>query len=189
MNKPAIYVFFGLIASGKSTLSELFANRHSYPCYNTDRVRKNLAGLAVSERRPDGMNKGIYTPEFTQKTYLSMLELAAQDIAQGAAGVVLDGSYSRREDRRRVLDLAARLNVSTFFILCSCTDVVVKERLALRAKDPDAVSDGRWEIFVRQKQSFELPEELAAYQLLQLDTEQSPESLVARVEQFCANQP
>jgi predicted kinase len=189
MSKPAIYIFFGLIASGKSTLSEMFAGRHGFPWYNTDRVRKDLAGIAANERRPDGMNKGIYTMEFTAKTYNSMLEQAKEDIDQGAAGVVLDGSYSRREDRCSVLDLAMRLNAIIFFILCKCSDDVVQERLARRAKDPEAVSDGRWEIFVRQKESFEFPAELDGHQLLELDTEDSPDKLIARVEQFCAKHP
>ena len=59
MNKGTIYIFFGLIASGKSTLAELFAAAHHFPYYNTDRVRKELAGLAANERRPDGLGQGL----------------------------------------------------------------------------------------------------------------------------------
>ncbi|MCK5517580.1 MAG: AAA family ATPase [Desulfobulbaceae bacterium] len=177
-----IYIFFGLIASGKSTLAELFANARHLPCYNTDRVRKELAGLAANERRPDGMGQGIYTPEFTEKTYQAMLERAKEDLQQGADGVVLDGSYSKLADRKKVIELADSLSdVDTFFILCTCSDKEVKRRLDLRAKDPNAVSDGRWDIFVKQKIGFKSPCELPASQFLHLDTEEEPEELLRRL--------
>ncbi|MCI5209954.1 MAG: hypothetical protein D3910_14420 [Candidatus Electrothrix sp. ATG2] len=77
MDQPTLYIFFGLIASGKSTLAELFAEAQGFPYYNTDRVRKELAGIALNERRPDGMDQGIYTPAFTEKTYQAMSEKRA----------------------------------------------------------------------------------------------------------------
>ncbi len=186
MQSAGIYVFFGLIASGKSTLATEFARRHGFSCYNTDRVRKELAGIAANERRPDGMGQGIYTPEFTERTYSAMLEYGRRDLAAGAGGVVLDGSYSRQADRRRVLDLAAELAVRVFFLLCTCSEAEVKRRLAIRARDPDAVSDGRWEIFELQKQGFAEPDELDPGLLLRLDTEAEPDLLLARIEDFVA---
>ncbi|RUM34317.1 MAG: hypothetical protein DSY50_06680 [Desulfobulbus sp.] len=185
MSDPVLYVFFGLIASGKSTLSALFCRKYNCSGYNTDRVRKELAGLAANERRLDGMGEGIYTPEFTAKTYQAMLDRTADDIAQGKQKVVLDGSYSRRADRRKVLELAELLGVRVCFILCTCSDQEVKRRLALRARDPDAVSDGRWEIFARQKKTFEFPEELDKKQFMELDTENTPALLLEDVERFC----
>ena len=174
----------GLIASGKSTLAELFASACGLPCYNTDRVRKELAGLAANERRPDELGQGIYTPEFTAKTYQAMLDRARLDLQAGSEGVVLDGSYSRRADRKQVMQLAGEENADTLFILCTCRDSEVKRRLQLRAEDPTAVSDGRWDIFVRQKESFEFPDELRADQLLQLDTEAEPEQLLVMLQRL-----
>ncbi len=182
-----IYIFFGLIASGKSTLAELFATAHHIPYYNTDRVRKELAGLAANERRPDELGQGIYTPEFTAKTYQAMLERAEQDLQQGAEGVVLDGSYSRLDDRKKVLALTDDLGSDALFILCTCSDKEVKSRLDLRAKDPMAVSDGRWDIFVKQKAHFEFPDELSPDQFLQLDTEADPEQLLTLLEDSIKN--
>ena len=182
--EPALYVFFGLIASGKSTLSDLFAQKHGWPCYNTDRVRKELAGLAASERRAEGMGQGIYSPEFTKKTYQSLLDRAQNDFKRGVCAVILDGSYGKRTDRRQVRDLARTVGAQIFFILCSCSDDEVKRRLALRARDPNAVSDGRWDIFIKQKESFEFPDELQPNQLILLNTESSPDLLLDRLEQF-----
>ncbi len=181
MDQPVIYIFFGLIASGKSTLAELFAAEQGVPYYNTDRVRKELAGIAATDRRTDSMGEGIYALEFTEKTYQTMLDRAEQDIRQGRAGVVLDGSYSRQHDRDNATQLARRAGVDFRFIFCSCSDRETRRRLSLRAKDPKAVSDGHWEIYIRQKETFEPPDELASEQLLQLETEAEPQQLLRMI--------
>ena len=50
--RQTLAVFFGMTASGKSTLALAWAKRCQAPYYNTDRVRKELAGLQPTERRP-----------------------------------------------------------------------------------------------------------------------------------------
>ncbi|MCI5227231.1 MAG: hypothetical protein D3918_11410 [Candidatus Electrothrix sp. AX2] len=182
--QPTLYVFFGLIASGKSTLAELFAQNQGVPYYNTDRVRKELAGIAANEHRADGMDgmdsmgQGIYTPEWSERTYQTMLDRAAQDCNQGAKGAVLDGSYSKVVDRHNVSELAVSLDAKIHFFLCSCSEQETQRRLAQRAKDPNAVSDGRWEIFIQQREQFEQPDELSPHQITRIDTEAEPEKLL-----------
>jgi predicted kinase len=173
-----IYIFFGLIASGKSFLAERFAAERGLPYFNSDRVRKELAGIAPTERRPDGIGLGIYTPELSAKTYQTMLARAEAALRSGAAGVILDGSYSIAAGRSEVRRLAERMGARPLFILCACSEAETKRRLELRANDPNAVSDGRWEIFVRQRATFVQPDELPPEMLLQLDTEAEPETLL-----------
>ncbi|MCW5198574.1 hypothetical protein VU06_02355, partial [Desulfobulbus sp. F3] len=67
--------------------------------------------------------------------------------------------------------LLESVGAKTLFILCACSEEETKRRLELRANDPNAVSDGRWEIFVRQRETFVQPEELPSELLLRLDTE------------------
>jgi hypothetical protein len=180
--RQRIYVFFGMVASGKSTLAMEFAGRHDLPYYNTDRVRKELAGLPPTSRHAEEINAGIYSREFTGRTYREMLSRTGNDLAAGKAGVVLDGSYSRRDDREEVRRLARRHEVESIFIHCRCSDEEVKRRLRVRSEDPEAVSDGRWEIYQAQKNSFAPPEELAPGQLLTLETEEGVELLLDRLD-------
>lgn len=177
-----IYIFFGMVASGKSTLARSFAGRHHIPCYNTDRVRKELAGLTPTSRRPDGMNQGIYSKEFTSKTYQAMLERARKDLVEGKSGVVLDGSYHRRLEREHVRRMAMEVGASCKFIQCRCHDDEVRRRLEKRSRDPKAVSDGRWEIYLAQKKKFEPPDELPPAELFILDTENDVDMLLERLE-------
>lgn len=177
-DRPRLYVFGGLIATGKSTLAAAWAARQGVAHYNSDVVRKELVGLAPTANRKEDADQGIYTPEFTRKTYDTLLERAAAELKQGRS-VVLDASYLDRQERQLVLELARRLGVECRFILCDCADQVKRERLKLRAQDPQAVSDGRWEIYLRQKEKFQPPDELAPEQLLTIDTDQPIPSLLA----------
>ncbi len=185
-SEPVIFVFFGLIASGKSFLAERFAAAHGLPYFNSDRVRKELAGIAPTERRPDGIGLGIYTPELSAKTYQTMLERAEYHLGQGT-GVILDGSYSIAAGRSEVMRLAERLGARPLFILCACSKAETKRRLELRAKDPNAVSDGRWEVFIRQRERFEAPDELPPNLLLRLNTEAEPTHLLKQLDALCRN--
>ncbi|WP_417910305.1 AAA family ATPase [Candidatus Electronema sp. PJ] len=175
-----LYIFFGLIASGKSTLAELFAAQHDLPYFNSDRVRKELAGIAPTERRPDGLGKGIYNAELTAKTYQTLFDRAEQALKNGSS-VVLDGSYSLATGRSKVRLLAEGLGAQPLFILCACSEEETRRRLELRAKNPNAISDGRWEIFVLQRETFEPPDELPPELLLQLNTEAKPQALLRRL--------
>ncbi len=169
---PAIFVFFGLIATGKSTLAQAWAERHGLTYANSDVVRKELAGLATTTSQKEGVDQGIYTKEFSRRTYDALLSRAEAAIGQGR-GVILDASYQSREERGKVVALANRLKTPVRFVLCDCDDEVKKARLALRAQDPNAVSDGRWEIYLQQKARFEPPTELGSGQLVTLDTDLS----------------
>jgi hypothetical protein len=168
--RPVLVVFFGMTASGKSTLGRAWAEHRRAPYYNTDRVRKELAGLQVTDRRPDGVGRGIYSAEFTERTYQAMLDRARGDFARGKTMVVLDGSYGRRADRDRVRALAAEAGVSCVFFLCTCPEEETRRRLALRSQDSTAVSDGRWEIYLHQQQAFELPDAVTEPDCIRLNT-------------------
>lgn len=175
---PNLYVFFGLIASGKSTLAERFASRFGFAYFNTDRVRKDLAGINQTSRQADQFNQGIYSSGFTRKTYQAILNLTEAEIKSGGRGVVLDGSYSSKDERARVIKLAAASNSPCVFILCVCSEKTVRERLEQRASDPAAVSDGRWEIYQVQKEKFQYPTELESSQLITMETKESVDVLV-----------
>jgi predicted kinase len=184
MPKPdKIWVFFGLIATGKSFLAERWAARHEMAYLNSDRVRKELAGIPPNARREDSLSLGIYSSEFTRHTYDELLVRCEAENRRGKP-VVLDASYQSRSERQRLLDLAARLGCEAFFVLCTCPDEEVRRRLEIRRQDPDAVSDGRLEIYLAQKKSFEPPDELAKSSLLKLSTAREIGELLAELDEI-----
>ena len=174
---PVLYVFFGMIATGKSTISQAWAWHKQVRCYNSDWVRKELAGINPTESQRETVDAGIYTREFSQKTYRTLHERAEARLQQGDS-VILDASYQYALDRQNVRDLAKRLNSQVYFILCQCPEDVMKQRMDLREKDPSAVSDGRWEIYMKQKKRFEPPGELLTSELITIDTQTPLEELL-----------
>ncbi len=179
-----IVVFFGLTASGKSYLAKIWSERNGYPYFNTDVIRKQLAGADCTEQCKESYEAGLYSPEYSRKTYDAMLMNACK--VQGDNSVsrlVLDGSYQRRVERSRVRERFLGI-CNVYFILCFCNEKVTQKRLVERIMDPSAVSDGRWEIYLQQKTTFEKPDELLPEQLLELDTNASLEYLIDRLEIF-----
>lgn len=177
-----IYVFFGMIASGKSTLAAGWARAGGLPYHNSDVVRKELAGVSGQSRQRTAYEAGIYSRDFSRKTYDALLAAAAHDLRQGRCPV-LDASYAKADERRRLMDLAEGEKARIVFILCRCSEQEIRRRLQLRANDPVAVSDADWEIYLRQMESFEYPAELSADLLLTIDTEADPALLLKRLEE------
>ena len=178
---PVLYVFFGMIATGKSTLSQAWAGHRQLRCYNSDWVRKELAGVSPTANRRTTFDTGIYTKEFSQKTYKTLLERAEARLRQGDS-VILDASYQYVQDRRDLRALAKNLDCRIYFILCQCPEEEMKRRMALRERDPASVSDGRWEIYLQQKNRFQPPAELGAPELIIIDTQPPLEELLKELD-------
>ncbi len=163
-------LFFGMTATGKSYVAQAWAKKWGCPYFNSDRVRKELAGRDPRSRQEVGIDDGIYAPEFTRRTYDALIHRAEQVLGTDKGErVVIDASYGSRFERDRIrkgLEGKCRL----LFVYCICPDEVVRERLALRAQDPSAVSDGRWDIHIKQKRDFVPPDELEDRQLVILET-------------------
>ena len=188
MPRPELFIFFGLIATGKSTVAQAWAKQGNLCYYNSDVVRKELAGLSPQAHQRETADQGIYRRDVTAKTYAALLERAEHDLAQGR-GVVLDASYQRQADRDQVRRLAQRLGVRLYCILCVCPEEEMKRRMDQRALDPQAVSDGRWEIYLKQKERFEPPAELAPGQLITLSTDLPVEAVLAQLTAQLEAQP
>ena len=188
MPRPDIFIFFGLIATGKSTVAQAFAQTRGLAYYNSDVVRKELAGLAPQAQQRETADQGIYSSEFTAKTYAALLERAEEHLSQDQ-GVVLDASYQRKSDRDQVRMLAQRLGLRLYCILCVCPEEEMKRRMAKRALDPLAVSDGRWEIYLKQKERFEPPAELSPEQLITLSTDLPVETVLQQLSAQLETQP
>lgn len=176
-----LVIFFGMTASGKSTLAQAWAEGQGAAYFNTDRVRKELVGLQATDRRPDGIGQGIYTPALSAQTYQELLARAQDSFETGSRTVVLDGSYSRVRDRATVRAWAKTKGAQLCFFYCCCSPEVTRQRLAQRAVDRTAVSDGRWEIYQHQLGSFELPDTVAEPDCVILPTEAPVGELLKRL--------
>lgn len=174
-----LLVFFGMVATGKSYLASSWAKKYGLPYYNSDKVRKELAGLTPKTSQQEEVDQGIYTKEFNRRTYDALLEHADRHFrSDKQASVVLDGSYQSLYERDLLRKHFGDL-VRIVFIHCTCSERVVRERLEIRAGDPDAVSDGNWQIYRTQKKRFQGIAD--SEQVVELDTDASIEVLLNKV--------
>ncbi|MEM0466135.1 MAG: AAA family ATPase [Candidatus Thermoplasmatota archaeon] len=150
---PCLFVVGGLSGTGKSTVAQKIAVDY-HACYlNSDIIRKQLAGIDTYERHHDAFNKGLYEPKNVDATYEKMITTAAETL-QRKENVVLDATFQKRKHRDMVVRLSQDLSASLIIIQCVCPDEEVKKRLESRL-EKKSVSDGRWEIYLKQKETFE----------------------------------
>ncbi len=69
------------------------------------------------------------------------------------------------------------------FVYCECPPAVARERLGIRLTDPEAISDGRVELFEDQARDFDpfTPEDRP---LLRLDTTRDPAVVLEELKSF-----
>jgi predicted kinase len=76
----------GLPGTGKSTLAGGLADRIGAVALGSDRLRKELAGIAPDTPAAAEYERGIYHPEWTQRTYAELLALGRADARTGRDG-------------------------------------------------------------------------------------------------------
>jgi len=180
----SLVVFFGLTASGKSYLAGRWAARRQCPYFNTDVIRKTLAGVAPKTRETNGIGQGIYSAVHTRQTYDQMVNLARAQLHRDRSVVaVLDGSYLDAQERQKLVSEFSG-QVEICFIYCFCPEEVTRQRLEIRKHDERAVSDGRWEVYLYQKENFSLPQTIEKARLLCLNTAHDEAELLARLDVF-----
>jgi len=153
-NSPRLIISAGLIGSGKSTIARHLATDSGMALVSSDVVRKRLAGVAPTERHYDGFGQGMYTPEFSERTYAEVFRLARQFLEEGKS-VVLDATFGNRARREAAAAVAAGAGADFWAVECVATSEAVKERLRRRQQRANSVSDGRWEIYQQEKQQFQ----------------------------------
>ncbi|MET8451846.1 AAA family ATPase [Streptomyces sp. NPDC005209] len=161
----------GLPGSGKSTLSGALADRLGVTLLSSDRLRKELAGIPAEQSAAAGYGGGLYTPEWTAKTYALLLDRAAALMSSGES-VVLDATWSDAGQRAAALRVAERTSADLVALRCHVPDDVSAARLTTR---PAGASDASPDIAAAMAaRESPWPEAVA------VDTSGSLESAVAR---------
>jgi len=151
--KKTVFITSGLTGTGKTTISDKISVDYDAYIISTDMIRKELAGIDKYERHHVEYNKGLYSPERMEETYNKVIEKAENQLKKDR-NVVLDATFKTKKHRKMVKKMAEKNNSRFIILHCDCPEDVVKKWLDERVKKK-SVSDGRWEIYVKQKDSFE----------------------------------
>jgi uncharacterized protein len=132
--RPALVLVGGLPGTGKTTLATALAERAGLTLIRSDVVRKELAGLEAGDRAGADWGEGIYTEEWSRRTYDACLSRAEEALFRGGR-VVVDASFHGDERRRAFLEVGARLGTRVAFLVCEAPDEVAESRLDRRRAD------------------------------------------------------
>lgn len=176
-NPQRLIITCGLTGTGKSTLARKLGERCAVQVVSSDNVRKELLGIDPHERHYDAFGHGVYAPAITEKTYAAMVARAESLLMLGHSAI-LDGCFAKREQRAAVAALAHKLRLPFMVLECRAPEGLVQKRLNGREGKGQSVSDGRWEIYQKQLQTFEYPTEIPEEQRLVLDRSRPADTLI-----------
>ena len=178
------------MGTGKSTLALALQHELGWALFSSDTLRKRLAGLNATQAQAAAFGQGVYSREWTARTYAALMKEAAKALANGRS-VVLDATFLRRVDRQAAAREAAALGIRTIFVECVCPQEVALERLAQRwqahlAGTQEVVSrasDARPELYAAQAAAWEsvVPGEERDSEHVVIPTTQLPAASMKRI--------
>ena len=124
-------VVTGLPGVGKTTVSRALADHVDARLVRTDTVRADC----VSDPQ--------YTPSERATVYDEVFDRARETLG-GGRSVVLDGTFRKRTDRERAVELAASTGATLGVVVVECEAPVVESRIAAREDD---ASDADIEVY------------------------------------------
>jgi len=151
--RPALILSAGLPGTGKSLLARWLAESLGFEAVVTDVVRKALAGLSPTADAAAPLDQGIYSPDWTERTYAEALRRTEALLRDGRR-VVVDATFGDDARRRAFLALADACRVPALLLVCQAPPETIRERLAA---DREGASDAdfgtyqgladRWQAF------------------------------------------
>jgi uncharacterized protein len=191
--RPILLMIGGLMGTGKSTLALTLQHELGWKLFSSDAVRKRLAQIDPAQPRAEAFGQGLYSTEWTARTYEALRQEVCQGLVHGRS-VLLDASFFHRADRQTMAQAAAPYGARVLFVECRCPRVVALQRLARRwqmrvgrrafsAERASFASDGRPDLYdaqCAQWEAFTSDEEPNVEQLVVTTTQ----PLMVNVEQI-----
>lgn len=156
--KQTLFITCGLMGTGKSTLTAELAFELGVASYNSDVIRKQMAGMPLQRQTREGFNEGIYDQQMHGATYAELLRSAEQQLKSGSS-VIIDACFAHRSQRSPFAALAQRYAVPFVILHTTCSEGENKRRLLDRESAGTSISDGRLELLTLQMEGFEPPDE------------------------------
>jgi hypothetical protein len=125
----------GLPGTGKSALAGALADRLGWTVLNSDRIRKELAGVPPSHPAAAPFETGIYAEAWTNRSYGELLRRATALLGDGES-VVLDASWISAEHRAAAATAAQRAGADLVQLRCTAPVGVAGRRMATRQPGP-----------------------------------------------------
>jgi len=151
---PTLIIMHGPSGSGKSFLSERLGAQLGAVRIRSDLERKRLAEYQPDAVRGAGFMSGIYTPEFSNRTYDHLLS-CAQSCLRGGVSVIVDAAFLNGGDRRLFGELATQQGAQFVIVSCNADRQIMAERIKARQQARIDPSDADVAVLDRQLQKMQ----------------------------------
>ena len=131
----------GLPGTGKTTVAEKIADKTKSFVFNTDIIRKEL----------------FERPKYTKREKLLVYDLLfemTEKFLKSAKNVVLDGTFYKKELRKRMRKIAEKMKSEFHVVEVRCDEDILMERMGKRTKK-QTPSDADFAIYKKIKKEFE----------------------------------
>ena len=183
---PTLIVVCGRVGTGKSTAARRLSEQTGFVSLNSDVIRKRLAGVLPTAHVGAEYRSGIYSDEFSRRTYATLFTQAQEELRAGR-GVIIDATCKRREDRLALLEIARRQQMPALFVECRASLAEVERRLRERERRGDSASDANWELALREQETFPAFDDIPERCHIVMDAEQNLDEALEAVEDRLAH--
>ncbi len=121
----------GLPGTGKSALAGALAGRLGFTVLNSDRIRKELAGIPPEQKSPAPYQAGIYSRSWTERTYKELLHRAAELLSHGES-VIADASWICADLRAAAAAVADGAAADVVQLHCTAPAELAARRMSSR---------------------------------------------------------
>ncbi len=149
-----LVISHGFSGAGKSTFIGRLAPLCGAVTVHSDIERKRLHGLSATADSNSELATGIYGTQAGRQTY-AQLEHAAENIIRAGFPAIVDATFLKQPQRRRLLQLATRLGVAFFILDFPVSEAELQRRVEQRRTQAGEISEATLEVLKQQLLSAE----------------------------------
>lgn len=173
-DRPCLVLIAGLPGTGKSLLARSLRETGNFVWLRSDELRKRLAGLDPLASGKTEVGEGIYTREWTERTYDACLSRAA-DICKAGGRALVDATFVDADRRREFVEAAIEWGVPVHLLITEAPSELVRTRLEQRTGDP---SDADWTVYQAAAARWTPPDPLLC-RFNKVDARRSPHEMLS----------
>jgi len=161
--RPMLILMHGASGSGKSWLSSRLVPEIPALRVRSDLERKRLARLSPTESAAAAVREGIYSREFSDRTYDRLAACAEMCLSAGLS-VIIDASFLQATKRERFRALANRSGAACVIVSCEADPMTLSRQVTERAARGGDPSDATLAVLETQLREIEpfTPDEQAS---------------------------
>jgi hypothetical protein len=180
---PVLVITCGMSGSGKTWLARQLREPLRALHVRSDVERKRLAGLAPGADSKSPPDAGIYTRDYTVRTY-DRLHDCARAALLGGESIIVDAAFLRRDERLRFLSLAESLHARAALVHCHAPAETLRQRVTARSAARNDASEAGLGVLQRQPSWWEDFGDSERADLIEVDTTQAS-PLATVLERLC----